>query len=96
MSPVMRTTMTKLLFAFALILGCSGAQAQDRHDRYQRNFQNCMDNHLRGARVTRREMRSIREECKHIAAARTERQARSVDRDRRVYVPPPVRPLERY
>ena len=79
------------------LLACSSVQAQGREARFQRNFEACMDNQTRGVRVTRRELQSIREECRHRAAARTERQARRVQRERPVYVPVrPVRPLERY
>jgi len=89
---------SKMCLVFIVgLLACSGVQAQGRDARYQRNFEICMDNSTRGVRVTRRELRSIREECRHRAAARTERQARRMPRERPVYVPvQPVRPLERY
>jgi hypothetical protein len=88
---------TCLATIMVTLLACSSVQAQGREARFQRNFEACMDNQTRGVRVTRSELRSIREECRHRAAARTERQARRVQRERPVYVPVrPVRPLERY
>jgi hypothetical protein len=78
------------------LLACGGAQAQNREYRYERNYERCVDNQTRGMRLTRREVRSIREECRHRAAARTERQTRRVQRERPVYVPVPVRPADRY
>ena len=93
--------MKKMLFGLVVVLlACSNAQAQySRQDRFERNFERCVYNQVGGARVSRREMRSIREECRHRAAARTERQARRVERQAPVYAPRParpVRPLERY
>jgi hypothetical protein len=93
--------MRKVLFAIAVaVLSCSSAQAQNfRQDRYEANFARCVENQVSGARVSRREMRNIREECRHRAAARTERQSRRAAQERQVYVPQPmrqVRPLERY
>ena len=89
--------MTKTCLAFVVaLLACSGVQAQGREARYERNYEICVDNQTRGHRVSRREMRSIREECRHRAAARTERQVRRL-RESPVYVPVvparPVRPL---
>jgi len=93
--------MARIFVALVIAVLWSGsASAQySNQDRYARNFERCMENQVGNARVSRREMRSIREECKHRAAARTERQARRVDRDRPVYIPERdrrVRPLERY
>ena len=98
--------MARIFVALVIAVLWSGSVSaqysnQDRYaqDRYARNFDRCMENQVGNARVSRREMRSIREECKHRAAARTERQARRVDRDRPVYIPERdrrVRPLERY
>ena len=87
--------MGKIFFAlFVGALSYSSAQAQySPQNRYERNFERCVDNQLDGARVSRREMRNIREECRHRAAARTERQARRVEGDRPVYMPQPVRPV---
>jgi hypothetical protein len=91
--------MGKTIFSLLVaVLACSSVQAQSaRQERYERNFERCVLNQTGGARVSRREMRSIREECRHRAAVRTDRQARRLDRP--VYVPPPVRPvrpLDRY
>ena len=84
--------MGKTIFALLVgLLACSSAPAQyARQDRYERNFERCVLNQTNGARVSRREMRNIREECRHRAAARTEREARRLEHGR------PVRPLERY
>jgi len=93
--------MNKIFFAVVLaVLSCGGAQAQhSRQALYERNFERCVENQLGGARVSRREMRNTREDCRHRAAARTERQTRRTNRERPVYVPQPTRrvlPLERY
>ena len=93
--------MKKMLFAVVeAMLSCSSAQAQySRQDRFERNFQRCVEDRVERARLTRREMRSIREHCRHRAAVRTERQSHRAARDRPLYVPQPVRqvrPLDRY
>lgn len=93
--------MGRILIALVVaVLWTSSVSAQSSNrERYERIFERCMDSRIGSARVTRREMRSIREECRHRASARTQRQARRTERDRRVYVPQPerrVQPLERY
>jgi hypothetical protein len=68
--------------------------------RYERNFERCMERQVDGQRVTRDEMRDLREACEQRAADRTDRQERrEAERDRPVLVPErpmPVQPLDPY
>lgn len=61
-----------------ILLACSHVQAQgvyssEREARYQRNFDNCVYSFTKGRRVSRRDMRDIREDCRRRLAAREER-----------------------
>ena len=91
--------MRKLIFVFAAaLISYSSVQAQSaRQERHERNYEQCVQNQAGGQRVTRSEMRSIRDECRHRAAARTQRQDRRMAERREqqpVYVVP-RRPLDR-
>jgi len=93
--------MRKILFAVLVaMLSFSSAQAQhSSQDRFERNFERCVQDRVGGSRVSRREMRSIREHCRHRAAVRTERPLHRAAPDRPLYAPQPVRqvrPLDRY
>jgi len=91
--------MRRLIFVFAAaFISYGSVQAQSaRQERHERNYEQCVQNQAGGRRISRIEMRSIRDECRHRAAARTQRQDRKMA-ERREQQPAyvvPRRPLER-
>jgi hypothetical protein len=71
--------MYKVLFACMVALFCVSAQAQrdyqsQREARAQRNFEVCVHDRTRGERrVSRREMRSVQEQCRRRVARQEQR-----------------------
>ena len=59
--------MNKIYLALAVAVACGSVQARDypgqRDSRYERGVDRCVDDHTRGERLSRKEMKRVEEKC---------------------------------